>query len=113
MSKLRSSVPGAAWFGEMVEAIRRILVFGRGTPAPARPRKVKPVARKRAANAMDKRAAEVRKLAAAGVERHEIARRTRLSQDTVAMLMHLAAVQPAESSGQGTFFRILQTRMAA
>ena len=102
------------WMGDMVEAVRRVVVFGRGGSTPERPKKkLRRPSRRRGTPGIDKRSAQVRKLAAAGVARHEIARRTRLSHDAVTMLMNLARAESAESSGQGTFFRILQSRIAA
>lgn len=56
--------------------------------------------------------AKVRDLAAEGMSRPEIARATGLSQDTVALLLNLMPSEPVESAGRGTFFRILETRMA-
>ena len=56
--------------------------------------------------------AEAARLAADGVDRVEIARRTGLSQDTIGLLIHLAPTEAAETAAGGTFFRILQARMS-
>ncbi|MEX2584030.1 MAG: hypothetical protein WD766_12185 [Gemmatimonadota bacterium] len=104
-----------SWLGEMVEATRRVVAFGSGgtsTRTQKKPRR-RAGRRKSGDGKLQKRAVEVRKLAAAGIDRCEIARRTRMSQDTVGMLLNLSDSEPADSAGEGSFFRILQTRMAA
>lgn len=110
------------WVTGLVESTRRIVVFGRrghaadGTAAIARKPKrsaTRKTGTKRGNAPLTRRVAQVRKLAATGLDRREIARRTRLSQDTVAMLLNLSTPAPAESAGRGTFFRIFQARMAA
>jgi hypothetical protein len=57
------------------------------------------------------RTADVRRLAAQGLDRTEIARRTALAQDTVSLLLNLPSIEAAETAGGGTFFRLLETRI--
>lgn len=104
----RSTGP-RAWFHEMSDAARRALGIRRTSTGGKRDRRAAPTRRSRID--LHARAAVTRKLADQGFDRVEIARKTRLSQDTVAMLLNLTPAEPVETSGSGTFFRILQTRM--
>jgi hypothetical protein len=109
MSKpTRRYLPGFGWLLGCVDAAAGVLAFGGLFGAgPAGPR------RKTGAAAGQRSAADVRRLAAAGLGRTEIARRTALPQDIVAMLLNLTGEEAAESAADGTFFRALQSRIAA
>ncbi len=106
------------WFGGLVDGASKALAFGNGSKAPGmaapaaereslkgRPAEAgKPVRKVR----MKGLTLQVHRLAADGHERAEIARRTALSQDTVALLLHLtpeAPSTPDESAGRGILFR--------
>jgi hypothetical protein len=107
-------LPGLRWVGEMMEGAARVLAFQR---APARAAaNVAPVrrsrARKRPGTPLARRIGEVHKLAATGLDRCEISRRTGLSQDAVSLLLTRAHAQPDFSAGRGRFFRILRPRPA-
>ncbi|MEX2571714.1 MAG: hypothetical protein WD737_10490 [Gemmatimonadota bacterium] len=112
MSSGNSVKARGAWLNELVDGAYRAFAFRRD-PAlkpPARPRPTK--RGKRAARSAERTASNVAKLAAAGITRQEIARRTGLSQDTVSLLMNLSGSEAAESAGSGTFFRTLQAKLA-
>jgi DNA-binding NarL/FixJ family response regulator len=115
MTTTTNRLPGTSWISEIVEAARRVFAFGSGSSAkPKRPRAAAKPARnhKKRAGSLDRRAAEVRKLAAAGLGRCEIARRTRLSQDTVDLLVTMTRTKAEVSAARGTFFRLLRPRAA-
>lgn len=102
----RSGIRG--WWRSMAAAFGRALGI---KPSPAKPRKSSSRS-PMAGIDMRARAAVSRQLAAEGFDRTEIARRTGLSHDIISMLLSLETDEPAESSADGSFFRILNTRMA-
>lgn len=108
--------PRSGWLAELVSGAGRVVAFARSAnaanPAAAPKRRTSGVRKK--TGTPRKRIDLVRALAARGVEHHEIARSTGLSQDTVVLLLNLASAPaaPAESAANGTFFRALQARLA-
>ena len=96
-----------------IDSARTVFAFGsRNGAASAPARSAAP--RGRTANRESaKRTQSVHALAVQGFSIAEIARRTRISQDAVTMLLNLVPERPAESAADGTFFRILQARTAA
>ena len=89
------------WFTGLVDGAARAFAFGGGTSTaiertgdgPGRKIDMKGVK------------LQVQRLAADGHTPADIARRTALSQDTIALLLHLTPVSSDESAAQGTIFR--------
>ncbi len=103
----------AEWAGGVTAAVRRALSLGNGSRLAGRVTAGDRYRRDRRSGKQQRRFAEVRRLAAAGLEPTEIACQTRLSHDTVALLLELVPVDAAVSAGDGTFFRILNSRTPA
>lgn len=94
MSTPASEPRKTGWFSGMIDGAVRVFAFGGGqlpaTPAPVA-RTVRPAKNGGSGRKIDMKGVnlQVQQLAADGHARSEIARRTALSQDTVALLLHL------------------------
>jgi hypothetical protein len=114
MKVTRSTTAPAGIVQELVDAVARVLAFGRSganrtaAPAPAPQPSWKAAfgagGRKSSAS-LRKRIGAFQRFSGRGAPPLEIARRTRLSQEAVAMLTYLDGNKAAESAARGSFFR--------
>lgn len=89
------------WLTGLIDGAARAFVFGGG--ATSQPEQMT----ERPGRKIDVKGLtlQVQRLVASGHTPADIARRTSLSQDTIALLLHLTPGSPAESAAQGTIFR--------
>jgi DNA-binding NarL/FixJ family response regulator len=101
-------------FGELVEAFRSVFAFGRGRgDRPAAGGRLVRRSSTRGGAPLRKRSGSVKKLVAQGFSEAEVARRTGLSQDAVAMLIAVARAAGEPSPAPGSFAHALQERVSA
>lgn len=98
------STPASAkrgWFTGLIDGAARAFAFG-GSPATQLESRPQRTGRKIDAKGLT---LQVQQLIASGHTPADIARRTALSQDTIALLLHLTPARPDETAAQGTIFR--------
>jgi DNA-binding CsgD family transcriptional regulator len=108
----------AGWFTGLIDGAARAFAFGGNGSVDSKltaragrsDRKAEKAGRKIDVRGLN---LQVQRLAADGHTAAEIARRTALSQDTIALLLHLTPSTPDESAGQGTFFRVTRPHTSA
>jgi hypothetical protein len=100
----------AGWFTGLIDGAARAFAFGanagtEGGRAEKTNRKSEKAGRKIEMKGLT---LQVQRLVADGHTAAEIARRTALSQDTIALLLHLTPAGPDETAAKGTIFRVAQ-----
>ena len=90
------------WFTGLIDGAARAFAFG-GNAASEPQRTPEGSGRKIDAKGLT---LQVQRLVASGHTPADIARRTAMSQDTIALLLHLTPASPDESAAQGTIFRV-------
>ena len=90
------------WFTGLIDGATRVFTFG-GSSTPQQERSTDASGRKIDMKGLT---LQVQRLVASDHTSADIARRTALSQDTIALLLHLTPVSPVESAAEGTIFRV-------
>lgn len=126
MSATTTDSKRAGWLSGLIDGAARAFAFGSGSSTaladvPARSRGTgrekggKSGKSGKSLRKIDMKGVtvQVQRLAADGHPSAEIARQTALSQDTVALLLHLAPAASDETAGRGNFFRTEPSAEAA
>lgn len=108
----------AGWFTGLIDGAARAFAFG-GSSTPDGKQAVRGEKSERnggkTGRKIDARGLtlQVQRLIADGHPAAEVARRTALSQDTIALLLHMTPANPDESAAQGTIFRAAKASSSA